>query len=75
MPEEFQQIIPTPPPPAQEIFAVYQATREFYTEVQYREEFERYCQWYREVSELHRQEQQKMQGDINILGWFNRGRQ
>lgn len=74
MPEEFRQIIPTPPPPAEEIFAVYQATCEFYREVQYREEFERYCQWYKQTAELYRQDQQKMQRDINIFGWFNRGR-
>lgn len=74
MPEEFQYIIPKRPPPPADIFAVYQATREFYREVEYRQEFESYCQWYRATADNHRKEYQKMQSDINIWGWFNRGK-
>lgn len=57
-----------------EILQAYQFTAEFYREVQYREDFERHCQWYDETAERHRQELEKMRGDINIFGWFSRGR-
>jgi len=55
-----------------ELLRTYQVSREFYQEVQHRQNFERHCQWYRQTAELHRQEVQKMQQDINILGWFRR---
>ncbi|MCA1994795.1 MAG: hypothetical protein LDL41_22520 [Coleofasciculus sp. S288] len=68
---EFRQIFPTPPPAA-DIFATYQLAHEFYREAEYRQEHERYCEWYRQTVKRHRQEFQKMQGDINIFGWFCR---
>lgn len=71
MPEQFRYIIPTPPPAA-DIFATYRLTHEFYREAQDRQEQERYCEWYRQTAERHRQELQKMQGDINLFGWFCR---
>lgn len=74
MSDELRQIIPMPPQAADERFAVYQATNQFYREVTYRQEFERYCQWYYTTAERHRQELQKMQSDINIFGWFRRNR-
>ncbi|MBW4573774.1 MAG: hypothetical protein KME08_00655 [Aphanothece sp. CMT-3BRIN-NPC111] len=72
-PNEFQQIIPAPPPAA-EIFATHQLAYEFRREAEHRQELKSYCEWYRTTAELHRQELQKMQGDINIFGWFNRAR-
>ncbi|EAW38241.1 hypothetical protein [Lyngbya sp. PCC 8106] len=57
-----------------EILQAYQVTHEFYQEVQYREDFEQYCQWYAETAERHQQELQKMRGDINLFSWFLRGR-
>jgi hypothetical protein len=71
MPEKFQFILPTPPPPA-ELFANYQLVQEFRREVQYRKEFERHCEWYRLTAERHQREYQKLQGDINLFGWFSR---
>lgn len=59
---------------AAEILQVYQVTAKFYQEVKYREEFEQHCQWYAETAERHQQELQKMRGDLNIFGWFLRGR-
>ncbi|HBE16026.1 MAG TPA: hypothetical protein DEG17_16295 [Cyanobacteria bacterium UBA11149] len=70
MREEFRQIFPAPPPPA-DIFATYQITHEFYREAQVRQEFQSYCQWYRETTKLHQQELAKMQGDINLFAWFS----
>jgi hypothetical protein len=71
MPEQFRFIVPATQPPA-DIFATYQLAYEFYREAQYRQEHESYCEWYRQTAEYHRQELQKMQGDINFFGWFCR---
>lgn len=73
----WEHIIPQAPPPPGEIIEALEATtttREFYQEVEYREDFDRYCQWYYETADRHRQEMQKMLGDFNLLGWFWRGR-
>ena len=74
MPNEFRQIIPAPQPDVEETFAAYQATRQFYREVQSRTELQTYCDWYCTTAELHRQELEQMRGEINILGWFRRRR-
>lgn len=55
-----------------DVLKTYQVSREFYQEVQYRQEFDRYCQWYHQTAERHRQELQKMRRDLNILSWFRR---
>lgn len=65
-----QIILPPANEPELEVLSTYQATRAFYTEVELREAFEEYCQWYQQVSEQHRRECEQMQGDLNILGWF-----
>ena len=74
MADEFRQIIPAPQPEIEDTFAAYQATSQFYREVQSRTELKRYCDWYYTTAELHRQELQQMRGELNILGWFRRGR-
>ncbi|HEY9750367.1 MAG TPA: hypothetical protein V6C63_16910 [Allocoleopsis sp.] len=71
MSQRLHWIVPAPPPDA-EIFAVYQATHEFYREAQYREALEAYCEWYEETATAHRRELEKMRGDVNIFGWFSR---
>lgn len=74
MPEELRQIIPAPQPDIETTFAAYQATRQFYEEVQSREAIKRYCDWYYLTAAHHRQELQQMRGELNILGWFRRGK-
>ncbi len=75
MSEPLQRIVPNPPPPAvDEFLAPYQYAGEFYTEVRYRQDFERHCQWYYATAEANRREFEKMRGDINILGWLTRRR-
>lgn len=74
MPEELRRIIPLPQPEVEDIFAVYQATSEFYQEVQSRAANSRYCEWYNAIAERHRQELQQMRGEPNILSWFRRKR-
>jgi hypothetical protein len=57
-----------------EILSRHQLTYEFRAEVQYRDEFQRYCQWYYQTAAQHRQELEQMRGDINLLGLFCRRR-
>lgn len=71
MPEQFRFILPAPPPPADN-FATHQLAHEFYHEAQARQKHERYCEWYRQTAASHQRELKKMQGDINLLGWFCR---
>lgn len=71
MSEELQHIFPTPPPPV-EMFASHQLAHEFRREAEHRQEFKKYCQWYRQVALQHQQELVAMENDINILGWFLR---
>jgi hypothetical protein len=66
-------IVPAQPQPdPSDILVAYNITHHFYREVEYRDAFERHCQWYRETAEMHQQEWRAMQGDLNILGWFRR---
>jgi hypothetical protein len=58
--------------PQQEAFAVYQLTRKFYQEVEYRQEKERYCQWYHQVAAQHQHEFRKLKRDPYFLNWFLR---
>lgn len=69
---DFEQILPVLPP-TEDVFASRQTTHQFYAELRHRQELERYCQWYEAVAQQHQRELQKMQGDINLFGWFWRG--
>lgn len=69
---ELRSFLPAPQPQI-EILEAHQLSQEFYREVKYRQEFENYCRWYYETAARHRQEMEKMRGDINIFGWFIRG--
>ncbi|BCL39122.1 hypothetical protein [Nostoc sp. MS1] len=72
MRENLPYILPAPQPQAEETFAVYQTTHQFYYEVQKRSEFEQYCQWYYETAEQNRRELERMRGEVNIFSWFRR---
>ena len=71
--KELRSIFPALQPEI-EILEAHQVAREFYREVEYREDFANYCQWYYETAERHQKELQKMRGDLNIFGWFLRGK-
>jgi hypothetical protein len=71
--KEFPQFNPIRLPVA-EIFVSYRLAHQFRCESEYRQAIAHYCQWYQSTAELHQQEAKKLKGDINILGWFNRGR-
>ncbi|MBD2102160.1 hypothetical protein [Leptolyngbya sp. FACHB-261] len=67
--EELRRVLP---PDASPTLAEYQLVAEFQQEVSWRQEHERYCQWYSEVAERNREELLKLRGDINLFGWFSR---
>ncbi len=60
--------------PLPDFIVTFEMTRNFYREVDSREEHAAYCAWYREVAQTHQRELAKMQGDINVMGWFCRDR-
>lgn len=62
------------PQPISEAIVAYALTRDFHREVKHREQFEHYCAWYRNTAAANQAELQKMHGDFNLLGWFNRKR-
>ncbi|XGV95465.1 MAG: hypothetical protein ACAF41_22305 [Leptolyngbya sp. BL-A-14] len=62
------------PQPLSEAIVTYALMRDFYREVEYRKEFERHCDWYQRTAAANQAELQRMQGDLNFLGWFNRRR-
>jgi hypothetical protein len=69
---DFRWFAPNPQP-IPEVLLAYDLTRQFHREVEYREAFDRHCEWYRSTADQHRREFQKMQGDMNVFGWFCRG--
>ena len=70
--QELTHIVPLQQPEVEGNLAAYQATREFYSEVESRLEFQRHCEWYQITAENHRQELEKMRGELNIFQWFRR---
>ena len=58
--------------PTVEVFELQQIAQDFHREVQYRQEFEQYCQWYYQTAERHRQELEAMRGNINLFNWFSK---
>lgn len=74
MPNEFRRIIPLPQPEMEATFAAYQTTSQFYREVQTRQAWLDYCDWYYTTAARHQQELQQMRGEFNIMGLFRRRR-
>jgi len=71
-PDDLRWLAPLPQYVAPEILQVHQLAYDFRDEVEARQTFQHYCQWYYETAQRHQQEFQRMQQDINILGWFRR---
>ena len=72
MSQELPHIIPVPQPQVEDTFASYQTTHEFYYELQARSELKKYSEWYYTTAETHRQELERMRGELNIMQWFRR---
>lgn len=71
---ELHRIIPAPQPEIIEALEASQTTREFYQEVQHRQKFADYCQWYAQTAQENRRDLEKMRGEANIFSWFSRKR-
>ena len=61
-----------PPEDVADILECHQLAYEFCQEIDRREAFENYCQWYYETARKHQEELKQMENDLNILGWFRR---
>ncbi len=72
MSRNFPQIIPSPQPEVEETFAAYQTSHQFYQEVQVRSELKRHSEWYYTTAECHRQELERMRGELNFFRLFRR---
>jgi len=46
--------------------------QEFRLEVDYRQRFEAYCQWYYRTAEQNRLDYARMQGELDFRDWFSR---
>ncbi|MEO0455723.1 MAG: hypothetical protein AAF152_03955 [Cyanobacteria bacterium P01_A01_bin.114] len=55
-----------------EAIELQQIAVEFRQELENRQAFEAYCQWYAETAQKHRDELAAMQRDIPIFDWFSR---
>ena len=51
-----------------------QIAYEFRQEVQYRNDFEAYCQWYYATATQHQEELASMKNDIPFFSWFCRSK-
>jgi hypothetical protein len=72
MSKDFPHIIPSAPVEVDETFGAAQVTREYYDEIQVRAEHKQHCEWYHAAAARHRQELEKMRGELNIFAWFRR---
>ncbi len=72
MSKDLPHIVPSAQPEVEETFAAHQTTHQFYHEVRARSEFKRHCEWYYTTAERHRQELEKMRGELNIFRLFRR---
>ena len=72
MSKELPYIVPSTESQAEEVFAVYQTTVDFYQEVETRSEFKSYCEWYYTTAAENKKDLAKMRGELNIMGWFIR---
>ncbi|QIR39922.1 hypothetical protein HCG51_26570 [Tolypothrix sp. PCC 7910] len=72
MSKNLPYIIPATPSEVDETFGAYQTTHQFYHEVRERSEFRRHCDWYYTTAMQHRQELERMRGELNIFRWFRR---
>ncbi|WP_199305855.1 hypothetical protein [Pseudanabaena sp. FACHB-2040] len=57
-----------------EILQVHQMAQDFRREVECREQFAAYCDWYDRTALQHQQEWAAMQKDVQLRGYFRRNR-
>jgi hypothetical protein len=72
MSKDFPYIIPSAPAEVEEVFGAAEVTREYYDEIKVRSTHKQHCEWYRATAARHRDELEKMRGELNIFAWFRR---
>ncbi|QQE63422.1 hypothetical protein GFS31_00870 [Leptolyngbya sp. BL0902] len=71
----FEYLRPRSLEPSQEVteyLILHQAAQDFRLEVEYRQQFEAYCQWYYQTAAENQASLDQMQGEINLRSWFSR---
>ena len=56
---------------AVEIFQLHQMAQEFRCEVEERERFDAYCEWYYATAARHQQELAQMRKEFDLRGWIS----
>jgi hypothetical protein len=46
--------------------------QEFRLEVEYREQFDAYCEWYYRTAQQNRRDYEQMKAELNFRDWFSR---
>jgi hypothetical protein len=72
----FEHLLPrgfSNPQETVESLELHQMAQEFHLEVEYREQFDAYCEWYYRVAREHQEDHARMRLEPNLLSWFNRG--
>ncbi len=54
-----------------EYLHLHQAAQDFRLELEHREHFEAYCQWYAQVATENKLDLDRMRSELNLLTWFN----
>jgi len=57
-----------------EALELHQAAIDFQRELEHRQAFEDYCQWYYRLAEQNRAEYLAMQNDAGSFGWWRKNR-
>ncbi|MEM1254900.1 MAG: hypothetical protein AAGI69_20890 [Cyanobacteria bacterium P01_H01_bin.21] len=61
------------PTDVSETLELQQIAYEFRQEIQHRNDFDAYCQWYYETAAQNQADLAAMQNDIPFFSWFRRG--
>jgi hypothetical protein len=72
---EFEYLAPRSPATPQDVIhhlELQHIAQEFRLEVEYREQFDAYCDWYASTAEQNRQDHERMQSELNLRDWFSR---
>jgi hypothetical protein len=70
----FEYVSPRSPATAQDVIEhleLQHIAQEFRLEIEYRHQFEAYCDWYYCTAQQNRRDYEQMQAELNIREWFS----
>jgi hypothetical protein len=70
VPALFYWLLPTDPPMPDEVAGVV-LSFQFHQEVEHRQAFADYCQWYETIAQEHQGELERMRQETNFFQWFS----